>query len=252
MAGQWLRGWAVGTPTPSGLSLPRALTIEGSASIWGAVGQSGGRDIDGNRYFIYMGRKCWDVCAERRFCFCVVYKAVKYHYQAGGEEGAFFFYPLATGSLCRLHNPLYALVHYPTGAAALQRGAAKRVERRPGSGRADCLWLGAPSRLCRVYTAALWAPEQSHGRVCPAAQRRGASSKAPPNLPIPPAPLTLRTRQPPHTRPPHMPVAPRLEALSKRRPHARPHPQTPPPSPAPSSQSQSASAQSMAAPIETQ
>ena len=91
MAGQWLRGWAVGTPTPSGLSLPRALTIEGSASIWGAVGQSGGRDIDGNRYFIYMGRKCWDVCAERRFCFCVVYKAVKYHYQAGGEEGAIFF-----------------------------------------------------------------------------------------------------------------------------------------------------------------
>ena len=148
------------------------------------------------------------MCAQRGACFCVLYKAVKYHYQAGGEEGAIFFYPLATGSLCRLHNPLYALVHYPTGAAALQRGAAKRVERRPGSGRADCLWLGAPSRLCRVYTAALWAPEQSHGRVCPAAQRRGASSKAPPNLPIPPAPLTLRTRQPPHTRPPHMPVAP--------------------------------------------
>eukprot|EP00964_Phaeocystis_antarctica_P149166 scaffold116202_cov50-Phaeocystis_antarctica.AAC.2 len=102
------------------------------------------------------------MCAQRGACFCVLYKAVKYHYQAGGEEGAIFFYPLATGSLCRLHNPLYALVHYPTGAAALQRGAAKRVERRPGSGRADCLWLGAPSRLCRVYTAALWAPEQSH------------------------------------------------------------------------------------------
>ena len=56
-------------------------------------------------------------------------------------------------------------------AAALQHGAAKRVVlvavelTTYGSGRPP------------AYSSALWAPEQSHGRVCPAAQRRAPLSR---------------------------------------------------------------------------
>ena len=71
------------------------------------------------------------------------------------------------------------------------RSATRRGQtRRPGSGRADYLWLGAPSRLQLSPLGSRAEPRPSMSRSA----EEGSTFKAPTNLPIPP-PFTLQAKR---------------------------------------------------------